>query len=104
MNGAWSRSLRDFLTDAAEWHHRSGWERYWLPATSEVLGKLAHQADCHAVPELASSIEVRCEGEKLVEWYNLPDGPISVADNVSEDRLREFARSVGGDSAMKKGI
>jgi hypothetical protein len=95
-----SRELRKFLetnavacpTGAVPDAFPSG---RWLPADRTTIAALAEMARRHAEPEVAEHVGVFAGAGMLLEWYDLPDDPISVAPDVPEERVAAFARSGG---------
>lgn len=97
--GSWSENLRSFLENVAVDHVKKGWifthERYTIPISDQIMRELSCLASSHAAPEIASSIVVKHDAQKLVEWFDLPDDPISIAPDVDENKVIQLATSIG---------
>lgn len=65
-----------------------------VPATPPNLSALAEIAESCAEPELATHFHVYRNGKVLLEWHDAFTQPMLLADDLPEDRVRAFARTL----------
>jgi len=51
----------------------------------------------HAEPEVAIHLMVVTDSGSYLEWFDLPQDPISVSSVADEGMIRQFAEAIGGD-------
>ncbi len=97
---SWSAEGREFVSSRAlpvEEHPLPG-EFDAAPSflmTEENLSLLTAMASRHASPELAIHLAVHSDTAAVLEWYDVPDDPITVSAKVPERHVAEFAASCG---------
>jgi len=99
--GCWSKEGRGFIEeralppDEARPLPRDFARAPGLRLDIETLMLLSDMATRHAAPELAVHLGCYEDGVSLLEWYDLPDDPISVPRSVPEARVAAFAEACG---------
>lgn len=102
--GAWPADVRDNLDDhgvtldalvLATLPEEFEGARY-LPIDKSTMRRLVELAGRHASMELGIHLVVLHEGVALVEWYDLPQGPIAIRSSVPEAVMARFAVAAGG--------
>lgn len=66
-----------------------------LPATKEIISKLAKLAEEISPFELAVHFHVYDEGQVIVEWHDAFTDPMSISKTVPEEKVKEFSESLG---------
>ena len=63
---------------------------YHLPATPDVLVRLADEMECRATPELAIHFHVYCDQVVLLEWHDAFFQPMLLSGGLQEQQVKEF--------------
>jgi hypothetical protein len=67
----------------------------FFPVSDAITRDLLQLQDRRAWPGFILFLVVISQGESLLEWFDLPDDPISVALSISEQAVRDFAVATG---------
>lgn len=70
-------------------------EAYYISITAQNMATLADLSEHSAEIEIALHLAIISDGERLLEWFDLPDDPISIAQLIKEETVSHFAESVG---------
>ena len=77
----------------------------FVAITETTMSYLANLANEHAEPEIAIHVVAVRAGESVLEWFDAPDDPFSVAQFIDEDRVRDFcSRTEAGYAAVEHGV
>jgi hypothetical protein len=100
-----SPAVRDFLTkqSAAGWHvvlRGTIWPTpaiFHVPASPDVLNRLAYLATHHANPEIADHCHVYTPERMVLQWYDAcdPGCPLNVGSEIAEERVQVFCAFTG---------
>ncbi len=72
-------------------------EAYYISIVEENMDKLVNLAEHSAEVEIAVHLAVLFENERILEWFDLPIGPIYIAETIKVQSAFHFAESVGGE-------
>jgi len=88
-----SRELMSLLPRA---HKMDGFRDFtFVPVSDATTRDLQQLQDRRAWPGFILFVEVISQGESVLQWFDLPDDPISVALSISEKAVRDFAAATG---------
>ena len=68
---------------------------FHVPATSEVLFRLADIAEHCAEPEVAIHFHVYKDDRVLLQWFDAFSIPIYVSKEIAEEKVRHFCNKLG---------
>ena len=68
---------------------------FHLPATPEILDRLAGLARSCAAPELAVHFHVYRRQTVLLEWHDAFSQPVLLSEELSRENIKHFARKLG---------
>jgi hypothetical protein len=68
----------------------------FVPVTADSAAMLVHLAETRAEPEVATHLVVVRDGASLLEWFDLPGDPITIAPSISDAEVQRFADAIGG--------
>ena len=72
--------------------------QFHLAADPDKLGELAALADRFALPEVFDHLKAYWKGHEVLVWYDATaKDPVHVAQEIEEEKLREFCQVVGCD-------
>lgn len=78
---------------------------HFVVVSQKSMAELARLAESHAGPEIAIHLGVFHEGNSLVEWFDAPDDPLSVAVSIPEAAVRSFANRTGAECVrIERGV
>lgn len=66
-----------------------------IPATKPIIDDLAELAKGISPLELAAHFHVYDHGEVIFEWYDAFTDPMYISNRVSENKVKDFAESIG---------
>ena len=69
---------------------------YYISINSNSLQTLAEWSERSAAPEIAHDIAVFDKEGTILEWFDVPDDPISVTTRIDEDTITRFANAAMG--------
>ncbi len=69
---------------------------FHVPVNKETMAELGQRANRHAEPEVATHLIGYRGDRSLLEWYDLPVDPLSIAASLDPAAVRSFASEVGG--------
>lgn len=75
-------------------HGAIGFERVALDVAPEVFVVLAELAAAHAGPEVCEHLIGYAHSDRVLEWFDIPDDPIYVAETLPDFRIRRVAREL----------
>jgi hypothetical protein len=100
-DGEWDDELKSFL----QRHHETApeglicpsefFDGAHIPATPEVLNKLAQIANHHAPPEIAMYVAVSLQSKQILEMFDATCDPFAVALSIPEERVQKFCALTG---------
>ena len=71
-------------------------ESYHVPLVRGSWHELGNAAESYAAPEIGMHFVVFSGAIILLEWFDAPDDPISIAPVVSKEVVRRFSEQSGG--------
>ena len=69
----------------------------YVPIDESLLVELANISLRHAGPEIAMCVAVSCGTVQVLEWFDAPSDPISVALSIPQNAVEQFCRLVGAE-------
>jgi hypothetical protein len=97
-DGSWSPEVRQSLTrisvDPGEAVRQSMWRDFrdaaYVPVSAASMAELVALAEVHAEPEMAIHVAALTTSAPLLEWFDLPDDPISLSPLVTPASVLRF--------------
>jgi hypothetical protein len=75
---------------------------FFIEVNDNNISFLNHLSEISAEPEVALHISLIWKNERILEWFDIPEDPISISNIISEEKVNMFALKCSGSKIQKR--